>query len=199
MATSDLEHLTALLSRMPGLGPRSARRAVLHLIKRRESALLPLISHLQAVSESLRTCDACGNIDTQNPCAICADTRRENNSICVVADVADLWAMERAQNWRGTYHVLGGELSAMDGVHPEDLTVVALINRVRIDKVQEVVLALSATLEGQATSHLLIDRLSPLNIRITTLAHGVPVGGELDYLDEGTLALAMKARRVVEQ
>jgi recombination protein RecR len=198
MATSDLEHLTTLLSRMPGLGPRSARRAVLHLIKRRESALLPLIGHLQAVSDSLRTCAACGNIDTQNPCAICADARRDPALICVVADVADLWAIERAQSWRGTYHVLGGELSALDGVRPEDLSVAALLERVREAGVTEVVLALSATLEGQSTSHFMIDRLSPLGIRITTLAHGVPVGGELDYLDEGTLSLALKARRVVE-
>ncbi len=198
MASSDLEHLTILLSRMPGLGPRSARRAVLHLIKRRESALLPLIGHLQAVSDQLRTCTACGNIDTQNPCAICADDRRDRSLICVVADVADLWALERAQSWRGTYHVLGGELSALDGVRPEDLAVGALLTRVAETGVTEVVLALSATLEGQSTSHYMIDRLSPLGLRITTLAHGVPVGGELDYLDEGTLSLALKARRVVE-
>jgi recombination protein RecR len=198
MATSDLDHLTTLLSRMPGLGPRSARRAVLHLIKRRESALLPLIGHLQAVSDSLRTCSGCGNIDTQNPCAICSDSRRDPSAICVVADVADLWALERAQSWRGTYHVLGGELSALDGVRPEDLSVTALLERVQAGGVTEVVIALSATLEGQSTSHFMIDRLSPLGVRITTLAHGVPVGGELDYLDEGTLSLALKARRVVE-
>ncbi len=199
MASTDLAQLTALLSRLPGLGPRSARRAVLHLITRREAALLPLISHLQQVAGALRTCEACGNIDTQNPCGICGDNRRDRTLICVVANVADVWALERAQSWRGHYHVLGGELSALDGVRPEDLALPLLAARIRQQGVTEVVLAMSATLEGQTTAHYMIDQLAAHDIRVSTLAHGVPVGGELDYLDEGTLALALKARRPVER
>jgi recombination protein RecR len=198
MASADLELLVAIMAKFPGLGPRSARRAVLHLIKKREGVLIPFISTLQAVSDTLTTCHACGNIDTQNPCGICVNDRRDRISICVVADVADLWAIERAQSWRGLYHVLGGHLSALDGVRPEDLNIDALLQRAVELGVQEIVLALGATLEGQTTSHYLGDRLAGMNIRITSLAHGIPVGGELDYLDEGTLSLALRARRPME-
>ncbi len=198
MASLDLENLIAIMAKFPGLGPRSARRAVLHLIKRREAILLPFISTLQAVSETLTTCSTCGNIDTQNPCGICANDRREQTTICVVADVADLWAIERAQTWRGLYHVLGGHLSALDGVRPEDLNIDGLLRRAIEMGTQEIVLALGATLEGQTTSHYLSDRLKGTTIRVTSLAHGIPVGGELDYLDEGTLSLALRARKPVE-
>jgi recombination protein RecR len=198
MATPDLDNLIGLMAKFPGLGPRSARRAVLHLIKRREGTLLPFINLLQAVSDTLSTCQACGNIDTQNPCGICANDRRDTTALCVVADVADLWAIERAQSWRGLYHVLGGHLSALDGVRPEDLNIDSLLRRAVELGAQEIVLALGATLEGQTTGHYLADRLANTNIRITTLAHGVPVGGELDYLDEGTLSLALRARKPME-
>ena len=201
MTTSpELESLVQLLSRLPGLGPRSARRAVLHLVKRRESALLPMIASMQQVADTLVECRSCGNIDTRNPCGICADPRRDDRALCVVEDVADLWALERASQWRGRYHVLGGTLSALDGVRPEDLRLASLEARIVHAKdsgaaVEEVVLALGATLDGQTTSHYVADRLTPLGISVTSLAHGIPVGGELDYLDEGTLALALKARR----
>lgn len=198
MASHDLETLIAIMAKFPGLGPRSARRAVLHLIKRREGTLLPFISTLQAVSETLTTCTSCGNIDTQNPCGICANERRDHTAICVVADVSDLWAIERSQTWRGLYHVLGGHLSALDGVRPEDLNIDGLLRRSIDLHAQEVVLALGATLEGQTTSHYLSDRLAGTKVRVTSLAHGIPVGGELDYLDEGTLSLALRARKPVE-
>jgi recombination protein RecR len=198
MASADLDMLVAIMAKFPGLGPRSARRAVLHLIKKREGVLIPFISTLQAVSDTLTTCQSCGNIDTQNPCGICANERRDRTAICVVADVADLWAIERAQSWRGLYHVLGGHLSALDGVRPEDLNIDGLLRRAVELGAQEIVLALGATLEGQTTSHYLGDRLAGTNISITSLAHGIPVGGELDYLDEGTLSLALRARRPME-
>ncbi len=197
MASPDLENLIAIMAKFPGLGPRSARRAVLHLIKRRQGTLLPFISTLQIVSETLSTCTACGNVDTQNPCGICANDRRDRSTICVVADVADLWAIERAQTWRGLYHVLGGHLSALDGVRPEDLNIDGLLRRAVEHDAQEIVLALGATLEGQTTSHYLSDRLAGTGIAVTSLAHGIPVGGELDYLDEGTLSLALRARKPV--
>jgi recombination protein RecR len=198
MASADLDTLIELMSKFPGLGPRSARRAVLHLIKRRESTLVPLISTLQNVADTLSTCRTCGNIDTQNPCNICTNERRDQSAICVVADVADLWAIERAQSWRGLYHVLGGHLSALDGIRPEDLNIEDLLKRSFGNQVEEIVLALGATLEGQTTGHYLADRLGTTRLRVTSLAHGVPVGGELDYLDEGTLTLALRARRPVE-
>jgi recombination protein RecR len=198
MASPDLENLIELMSKFPGLGPRSARRAVLHLIKRRESTLLPYISTLQTVADTMVTCKICGNIDTHDPCGICANDRRDQSAICVVADVADLWAIERGQTWRGLYHVLGGHLSALDGIRPEDLNIETLLTRSFEAGVEEIVLALGATMEGQTTSHYLADRLGTTRLRITSLAHGVPVGGELDYLDEGTLTLALRARRPVE-
>lgn len=197
MASQEIEALSAALARLPGLGPRSARRAVLWLVKRREQALPALLEALTAVRDTLVECDICGNVDTRNPCAICADPRRDPKSICVVEDVADLWALDRSRLFAGTYHVLGGRLSALDGVRPEDLNIAALLARVEAGGVDEVVLAMNATLEGQTTAHYLAERLEGFPLRITQLAHGLPVGGELDYLDEGTLAQALRARRPV--
>ncbi len=197
MASPEIDALTQALSRLPGLGPRSARRAVLHLIKRRETALVPLLSALAAVGERLATCSVCGNVDTTDPCSICADGRRDPKSLCVVEEVADLWALERSRLFPGRFHVLGGRLSALEGVRPEDLTIDALVRRIEAGGVDEVVLAMNATLEGQTTAHYLADRLERFPVRVTQLAHGLPVGGELDYLDEGTLAHALRARRPV--
>ncbi len=197
MASQEIEALANALARLPGLGPRSARRAVLWLIKRRESALPQLLEALDMVRERLVECETCGNVDTRNPCGICADPRRDARSICVVEEVADLWALDRARLFTGRYHVLGGRLSALEGVRPEDLTIAALIARVAEGGVDEVVLAMNATLEGQTTAHYIAERLEGYPVRITQLAHGLPVGGELDYLDEGTLAQALRARRPV--
>jgi recombination protein RecR len=195
MASQEIETLTSALARLPGLGPRSARRAVLWLIKRRESALPQLLEALETVRERLVECATCGNVDTRDPCAICADPRRDARSLCVVEDVADLWALDRARLFAGRYHVLGGRLSALDGVRPEDLTIDRLLARVESGGIDEVVLAMNATLEGQTTAHYIAERLENYPLRITQLAHGLPVGGELDYLDEGTLAQAIRARR----
>ena len=195
MASQEIETLTAALARLPGLGPRSARRAVLWLIKRREGALVQLLEALGAVREGLVECHACGNVDTSDPCGICADPRRDQRSLCVVEDVADLWALDRSRLFAGRYHVLGGRLSALDGVRPEDLSIGKLIERVSQGGIDEVVLAMNATLEGQTTAHYIAERLEAYPIRLTQLAHGLPVGGELDYLDEGTLAQALRARR----
>ncbi|QIK96180.1 recombination protein RecR [Sphingomonas sp. HDW15A] len=197
MASHQIEVLTQALARLPGLGPRSARRAVLHLMKKREAALEPLLAALQAVSETLSTCTTCGNVDTSDPCTICRDPRREDKMLCVVEEVADLWALDRSRLFPGRYHVLGGRLSALEGVRPEDLTIDRLIRRLSAGGIDEVVLAMNATLEGQTTAHYLAERLENFPIRITQLAHGLPVGGELDYLDEGTLAQALRARRPV--
>jgi recombination protein RecR len=195
MASQEIETLTAALSRLPGLGPRSARRAVLWLIKRRETALVQLLDALAAVRATLVECGTCGNIDTSDPCGICADPRRDVRSICVVEEVADLWALDRARLFTGKYHVLGGRLSALDGVRPEDLSIDRLLSRLEEGGVDEVVLAMNATLEGQTTAHYIAERLERYPVRVTQLAHGLPVGGELDYLDEGTLAQAIRARR----
>jgi recombination protein RecR len=197
MASQEIEALTAALSRLPGLGPRSARRAVLWLIKRRETSLVQLLEALDAVREGLVECATCGNVDTGNPCGICSDPRRDVRQLCVVEDVADLWALDRARLFTGKYHVLGGRLSALEGVRPEDLTIGTLIERVSQGGIDEVVLAMNATLEGQTTAHYIAERLENYPVRITQLAHGLPVGGELDYLDEGTLAQALRARRPV--
>ena len=195
MASVEIETLTAALAKLPGLGPRSARRAVLWLIKRREGALVQLLGALEAVREGLVECQTCGNVDTSDPCGICADPRRDQRSLCVVEDVADLWALDRSRLFAGRYHVLGGRLSALDGVRPEDLSIGALVERVSHGGIDEVVLAMNATLEGQTTAHYVAERLEAYPIRLTQLAHGLPVGGELDYLDEGTLAQALRARR----
>jgi recombination protein RecR len=195
MASQEIETLTAQLARLPGLGPRSARRVVLWLIKRRETSLVALLEALDGLREGLSECHLCGNVDTSDPCAICSDPRRDPRALCVVEDVADLWALDRARLFPGRYHVLGGRLSALDGVRPEDLTIGALIARVSAGGIDEVVLAMNATLEGQTTAHYIAERLEGLPLRVTQLAHGLPVGGELDYLDEGTLAQALRARR----
>lgn len=197
MASPEIEALTQALARLPGLGPRSARRAVLHLLKRRDTALGPLLHALERVNERLATCSLCGNVDTTDPCGICADPRRDARALCVVEDVPDLWALDRSRLFPGRYHVLGGRLSALDGVRPEDLSIAALIRRVEQGGIDEVVLAMNATLEGQTTAHYIAEKLDGFPVRITQLAHGLPVGGELDYLDEGTLAQALRARRPV--
>jgi recombination protein RecR len=197
MASNEIEGLTQALARLPGLGPRSARRAVLHLMKKREGALEPLLAALQQVAANLSTCETCGNLDTAKPCAICRDTRRDQRLLCVVEEVADLWALDRSRLFPGRFHVLGGRLSALEGIRPEDLAIDALVARVAAGGIDEVVLAMNATLEGQTTAHYLAERLEKFPIRLTQLAHGLPVGGELDYLDEGTLAQALRARRPV--
>jgi len=190
---SDLETLIQLLAKLPGLGPRSARRAALHLIKRRESLMTPLAAALAEAAKAIRSCPVCGNLDTVEPCAICRDPERDASAICVVEDLADLWALERAGAFHGRYHVLGGTLSALDGVGPEDLTIDRLVARVKPG--QELILALNATVEGQTTAHYVADRLAGSGVTLSRLAQGVPIGGELDYLDDGTLTAALKARR----
>jgi len=195
MASQEIETLAAALARLPGLGPRSARRAVLWLVKRREGALGQLVDALAAVRDALTECHVCGNVDTADPCGICADPRRDARQLCVVEDVADLWALDRAKLFAGRYHVLGGRLSALDGVRPEDLAIDTLLARVERGGIDEVVLAMNATLEGQTTAHYIAERLETFPVRLTQLAHGLPVGGELDSLDEGTLAQALRARR----
>ncbi|HIC29454.1 MAG TPA: recombination protein RecR [Rhodospirillales bacterium] len=197
MVSAEIEILITLLAKLPGLGPRSARRAVLHLIKRRESLAQPLTKAMGDVLENILTCSACGNLDTQDPCQLCTDPKRDATLICVVEDVADLWALERAKVFQGHYHVLGGTLSALDGVGPEDLNIPGLIDRVGNGGIKEVILATSATVDGQTTAHYLCDRLAGTGVQVTELAHGVPVGGELDYLDDGTLGAALKARQPV--
>jgi recombination protein RecR len=194
MAVSELDRLIQLLAKLPGLGPRSARRAALHLIKRRESLMEPLAVAMAEAAEAVKPCSVCGNLDTVDPCLLCTDPRRDAGLICVVEDVADLWAMERANIFKGRYHVLGGTLSALDGVGPGELRIDSLVARVAAIPAREVVLAMNATVEGQTTAHYIIDRLGETQAQVTRLAHGVPVGGELDYLDEGTLAAALAAR-----
>jgi recombination protein RecR len=195
MSGPEIERLIQLLAKLPGLGPRSARRAALHLFKKRESLMQPLMAAFEEAAERVRACGTCGNLDTTDPCAICADARRDHATICVVEDVADLWALERAAVFRGRYHVLGGVLSALDGVGPDDLNIAKLIARARPPEVTEVILAMGATVDGQTTAHYLTDRLRESGVTVSRLAHGVPVGGELDYLDDGTLGAALKARR----
>jgi len=197
MAESDLEQLIRLLSKLPGLGPRSARRAVLHLMKRRESLLAPLSKALDDAAENVRTCSVCGNLGMLDPCALCTDPKRDDSIICVVEDVADLWALEKTTAYRGRFHVLGGTLSALDGIGPEDLRIPELLKRARSETVQEVILGTNATVDGQTTAHYIAERLSDCGVRVSGLAHGVPVGGELDYLDEGTLSAALKARHTL--
>lgn len=195
MSLSDIERLIQLLARLPGLGPRSARRAVLHLMKKRESLMLPLADAMARAAASIRICGTCGNMDTDDPCAICRAPGRDKTQICVVEEVADLWAIERSGAFGGRYHVLGGTLSALDGRGPEQLNLDKLAARAGEPAVKEVILALSATVDGQTTGHYIAERLTGLGVTVSRLAHGVPVGGELDYLDEGTLNAALKARR----
>jgi recombination protein RecR len=193
----EIERLVQLLSRLPGLGPRSARRAALVLIKKKESLLQPLAAALEEAGRVIKSCTTCGNLDTSDPCGVCTDAKRDPALICAVEDVADLWALERAGVFRGRYHVLGGTLSALDGRGPDQLNIGALVERVKAGGVREVVLGLNATVEGQTTAHYVTDLIAPLGVSVTRLAHGVPVGGDLDYLDEGTLAAAFAARRAM--
>jgi recombination protein RecR len=195
MTGPELDRLIQLLARLPGLGPRSARRAALLLLKRKDALMLPLAQSLAEVAARVVACGTCGNLDVQDPCTVCRDPRRERSQICVVEEVADLWALERAAVFGGLYHVLGGTLSALDGVGPEDLRIASLVTRAGAEEVQEVILATNATVDGQTTAHYLTDRLEGAGVKISRLALGVPVGGELDYLDEGTLGAALKARR----
>jgi recombination protein RecR len=190
----EIERLIQLLAKVPGLGPRSARRAALHLIKKKEQLLGPLTNAMGEALDKVRVCSTCGNVDTSDPCTICTDPRRDEATIIVVEDVADLWALERAGAMNARYHVLGGTLSPLDGVGPDDLNIKSLVDRVAKGGVGELILAVNATVEGQTTAHYITDQLDGLGVKVTRLAHGVPVGGELDYLDEGTLSAALKAR-----
>jgi recombination protein RecR len=194
IAGPEIERLIQLLAKVPGLGPRSARRAALHLIKKKEQLLAPLSAALADAVDKVRICSVCGNVDTVDPCMVCADPRRDDATLIVVEDVADLWALERAGAMNARFHVLGGTLSPLDGVGPDDLNLKSLVGRIAAGGVMEVILAVNATVEGQTTAHYITDQLSGLGVKVTRLAHGVPVGGELDYLDEGTLAAALKSR-----
>ncbi|MBE10848.1 MAG: recombination protein RecR [Rhodospirillaceae bacterium] len=194
---TEIERLIQLLSRLPGFGPRSARRAVLHLIKRRETVMQPLVQALSDAADAILVCSNCGNLDTVEPCTVCRDEDRDRGVVCVVEDVADLWALERTRSFRGQYHVLGGRLSALDGIGPEDLNIAGLIGRAEAGDVNEVILAMNLTVDGQTTAHYIADRLEHTDVEVTRLAHGVPVGGELDYLDDGTLETALRSRRTV--
>jgi recombination protein RecR len=193
----EIQRLIQYLGKLPGLGPRSGRRLALHLLKKRENVLRPLIEALQTAESTIVTCQTCYSLDTSDPCTLCSDTRRDKGLLMVVEDVADLWALERANVFRGHYHILGGVLSAIDGIGPSQLTIDPLLARVQGSDIREIILALNATIDGQTTIHYLIDRLQPHGIKLTTLAHGVPVGGELDYLDDGTLTTAFTARKIV--
>jgi recombination protein RecR len=197
MSSPEIERLVQYLARLPGLGPRSARRAALHLMKKREALFEPLAQAMAEAAAAVRTCSVCGNLDTRDPCGVCADPKRDRSAICVVEEVGDLWALERTGAFRGLYHVLGGTLSALDGVGPDDLSIAPLVRRVSEGGVTEVILALNATVDGQTTAHYVADRLAGTGVAVSRLAHGVPVGGELDYLDDGTLTAALKARRSV--
>lgn len=198
MIASEIEHLIKALSKLPGLGQRSARRAVLHMIKNKETMLEPLIGLMQDVADNVTTCPVCGNIGlAHESCHICKDVKRSDNVICVVQDVADLWAMERTSVYRGQYHVLGGVLSALDGIGPEDLNIASLVDRATSQNINEVILALPATVDGQTTGHYLADRLEQHSIKVSGLAQGMPIGAELDYMDDGTIMAALNARRVV--
>ncbi len=197
MPISEIERLITLLAKLPGLGPRSARRAALYLVKQRTQVLRPLAEALMRTAEKVHGCGVCGNLDTVDPCVLCADPERDKSLICVVEGVADLWALERTRAFRGRYHVLGGTLSALDGVGPDDLNVARLVERARAPEVTEVILATNATVAGQTTAHYVTERLAECDVAVTRLAHGVPVGGELEYLDDGTLSAALKARRAI--
>ena len=194
IAGAEIEKLIQLLAKVPGLGPRSARRAALHMIKKKDQLMGPLSAAMAAAYEHVGTCSVCGNVDTSDPCTVCNDPRRDDSLLIVVEDVSDLWALERAGAMNARYHVLGGTLSPLDGVGPDDLNIRALVDRVSAGQVKEVILAVNATVEGQTTAHYITDQLAGLDVTITRLAHGVPVGGELDYLDEGTLSAALKSR-----
>ena len=197
MHSIEIQRLIQHIAKLPGLGSRSGRRIALHLLKKREQVMRPLIDTLQEAEETIKTCEICHNLDTSTPCTICLDVKRDKSQLCVVEDVADLWALERAKTFRGQYHILGGVLSAIDGMGPDQLTIPSLLKRMETGGIEEIVLALSATVDGQTTVHYLVDRLKPFDVKLSTLAHGVPIGGELDYLDDGTLSTAFTARKLV--
>ena len=197
MSGTDIEKLVKQIAKLPALGTRSARRIVLYLLKKRETSLLPLIADLQDVADNIKKCPICGNFDTEEPCAVCQDSSRDRQTLCVVQDVADLWAMERVGLYRGQYHVLGGILSALDGITPEDLNIESLFSRLAQGQVKEVILALPATIDGQITNHYLLSRLKEYPLKVTTLAQGLPMGAELDYMDDGTIQLALSARKEI--
>ena len=197
MAGNDIEKLVKLISKLPSLGTRSARRIVLHMLKKKESVMLPLMEAMNEVAEKICTCEVCGNFDTSSPCSICCSTQRDDSTLCVVQDVADLWAMERVSLFKGKYHVLGGVLSALEGIVPEDLNIEPLAQRIASGGVKELILALPATIDEQITSHYLSSRFKDSGVKITTLAQGIPMGAELDYMDEGTLQLALNSRKVL--
>lgn len=193
--TNELDHLISLLSKVAGLGPRSARRAALQLIKKKDALMKPLSSALADVAENVHPCSTCGNLDVENPCHICESAKRDQTIICVVEDVSDLWALDRSGTYRGLYHVIGGTLSALDGVGPDDLNIKTLMERAANPGLKEIIIATNATVDGQTTAHYITEQLKAFDIEITRLAHGVPIGGELDYLDDGTLTTALNARR----
>jgi recombination protein RecR len=195
VGVNEIDRLIQLLSKLPGLGPRSARRAALHLIKNKETLLKPLGLAIESAAEKIQTCSNCGNLDAANPCSICSNIKRDRSTICVVEEVADLWALERSATYSGSYHVLGGVLSPLDGIGPDDLMLDSLMARAEVESVAEVILATSATVDGNTTAHYITERLVNCDVNVTALAHGIPVGGELDYLDDGTLSAAMKERR----
>ncbi len=197
MAGNDIEKLVKLISKLPSLGTRSARRIVLHMLKKKESVMLPLMEAMNEVAEKICTCEVCGNFDTSSPCSICCSKQRDDSTLCVVQDVADLWAMERVSLFKGKYHVLGGVLSALEGIVPEDLNIEPLAQRIASGGIKELILALPATIDGQITSHYLSSRFKDSGVKITTLAQGIPMGAELDYMDEGTLQLALNSRKVL--
>lgn len=195
MSEGPIDNLVKMLGSLPGLGNRSARRIALHLLNKKDTAMRPLANMLERAADEIKHCTTCGNLDTIDPCRICASLKRDPQALCVVGQVSDLWAVDRTGTFRGYYHVLGGVLSALDGVGPSDLRIDTLEDRVRDGAFTEVILALSATVDGQSTAHYIADRLKPYNVTVTRLAHGVPVGGELDYLDDGTISTAFKARK----
>ena len=199
MESQEIKNLIKLMAKIPGLGPRSARRGVLNLIKNPEKLMLPLAKSLIQVSENIKLCSVCGNIDSDSICGICKDEKRDKNTICVVEDITDVWALERSNTYRGRYHILGGVLSAIDGVNPEDLRVKELIDNIKINEVKEVILATSATLAGQTTSFYITDLLEDMNVTISRLAQGIPIGGELDYLDDGTIGAALDSRKILNK
>jgi len=192
---NELDHLISLLSKIPGLGPRSARRAALQLIKKKDSLMRPLADALSAVAENVHPCATCGNLDVENPCHICENPKRDRTIICVIEEVSDLWALERSGSFRGLYHVIGGTLSALDGVGPDDLNISGLMERAAEPGLREIIIATNATVDGQTTAYYITEQLKEFDIEISRLAHGVPIGGELDYLDDGTLTTALKSRR----
>ncbi len=192
---NELDHLISLLGKIPGLGPRSARRAALGLIKKKDALMRPLANALADVAENVHPCAICGNLDVENPCHICTSTKRDRSLICVIEDVSDLWALERAGSYRGLYHIIGGTLSALDGVGPEDLNISGLVERASDPDLKEIIIATNATVDGQTTAHYITEQLKPFDVTVSRLAHGVPIGGELDYLDDGTLTTALNSRR----